>query len=188
MSNSQLRSQILGWGSEINMSLSYPLLNRGWSFSNPVHSLENHWFCSTLRVVVLTEPAPSLTASWMQLLGTDLLSCKSPPSAELPPPWDLWTLSIQEHSPEEGSGGERNKNLGWGYKSPRTTKGATRQQKNIGNGFINVPLPRLFLIAYTTFLCYKGVVRFDEIMSPLEYFPRENARQIGTVSFPWASI
>ena len=58
--------------------------------------------CSALRAVVLTEPAALLTSSWMQLLGTDLLSCKSPPSAELPPPWDLWTLSIQEHSPEEG--------------------------------------------------------------------------------------
>ena len=31
---------------------------------------------------------------------------------------------------------------------------------------------------------HKGVVRINEIMSPLEYFPRENARQIGTISFP----
>ena len=35
----------------------------------------------------------------------------------------------------------------------------------------------MFLIVYTTFLCHKGVVRINEIMSPLEYFPRENARE-----------
>lgn len=154
------------------MSLTYPLLNQGWSFSNPVHSLENHpaLLCSQSSGAHWTPLLcwlPLRCSCWVQIYKLLVASIGRTASS-----WDLWTLSIQEHSPEEGSGGERNKNLGQGHKFPRTTKSAAFQQKKVGNGFINVLLPRLFLIVYTTFLCHKGVVRINEIMSPLEYFPQ----------------
>lgn len=167
------------------MSLSYPLLNRGWSFSNPVHSLENdpallcsqssgaHWTCCFADFLLDAAAGYRFTKLQVASIGRTASSLGFMNSV---------------HPRAQPRGGERNKNLGQGHKSPRTTKGAALQQKNVGNGFINVLLPRLFLIVYTTFLCHKGVVRINEIMSPLEYFPRENERQIGTISFPWASI
>jgi hypothetical protein len=91
------------------------------------------------------EPVPFLAASRGSRAGQIYPMAKLPPSAELSLLTDSWTLVISEHSPQTGLWWHWNRNLGHGFKSPRTTKSIAFLQDTILSGFTRVPLSRLFL-------------------------------------------